>query len=185
MQVVVYPVVGKTTVCSPYGDPRGEVSTHHGIDLCAPMGTPVLAVDNGEVRYGTDPKGGNVALLDSDSGGTAYYAHLSRFEGSNRSVEPGDVLGYVGMSGNAATTLPHLHFELWRATNNYLTYYDPTPLINVAQRFKAPPVASVPRLSNGKAIVYGVGIVTFAGLIAYAVSGRLPKLLAPRSNRHA
>jgi len=168
VQVLVYPVVGKTTVCSPYGDPRGEGRTHHGIDLCAPMAIPVLAVDSGEVRYGTDPMGGNVALLDSDSGGTAYYAHLSQFAGSNRSVDPGEVLGYVGMSGNAATTVPHLHFELWQTTNDYLTYYDPTALINAARHFATPPALSR-SLSTGKAVVVAVGIVGLAALLALAV----------------
>jgi len=170
MRVIVYPVVGKTTVCSPYGDPRGT-GIHHGIDLCAPMGTPVLAVDNGVVRFGSDPKGGTVALLDSDTGGTAYFAHLSATVGDNgRDVEPGDVIGRVGMTGNAATTLPHLHFELWSTTNDYMTYYDPTSLLSTAQHFATPPSGPLPPLSRSKQLVLAAGIVALAGGIAYAIS---------------
>ena len=127
MQVIVFPLATpKFTYCSVFGDPRGT-GTHMGDDICAPMGTPVLAVNNGVVSFGTDPKGGTVALLRADSGGTFYYAHLSATAGdSGRQVEPGDVIGYVGMSGNAATTLPHLHFEMW-PTGAYTSAIDPMP----------------------------------------------------------
>jgi len=81
VRAIVFPVVGPTNICSPFGDPRGEGRTHHGIDICAPMSTPILAPDSGDVRYGEDPMGGHVALVDGDGGGTWYIAHMSAFNG--------------------------------------------------------------------------------------------------------
>lgn len=185
MQIVVFPLaVAKYTICSAFGDPRGNGTTHHGVDLCAPMGTPVLAVNNGVVRFGTDPKGGTVALLAADSGGTFYNAHLSGTEGvSGRRVEPGDIIGYVGMSGNAATTLPHLHFEAW-PTGVYTTYIDPTPMLATAQRFTSPPGAAPGPMSTREAVGVAIGIVVAAGVLAFALSP--PSKPARRSSaRHA
>lgn len=92
---------------------------HHGTDVFAPRGTPLLAVFDGEVRATTDPKGGNVIYLEGVGldARRAYYAHLDSVEaplalGEPQFVNAGDVIGYVGNSGNAATTPPHLHFQL-------------------------------------------------------------------------
>jgi murein DD-endopeptidase MepM/ murein hydrolase activator NlpD len=85
---------------------------HLGADIFAPKGTAVRAVDAGAVRFGTDPLGGNVANLTAADGTRYYYAHLSTWEGASRSVNAGDVIGYVGNTGNAASTSPHLHFEI-------------------------------------------------------------------------
>ncbi len=90
----------------------GHTKAHGGIDIFANMGTRVLAVDDGDVRFAEDPIGGHVFYLKSSNDGTTYYgAHLSAFEGAARTVVFGDVIGYVGDSGNAQGASPHLHFE--------------------------------------------------------------------------
>src|SRR5690242_16762159 len=91
--------------------------THYGNDLFAPEGTPLLAVDDGVVRYGTDPLGGNVANLYATDGTRYYYAHQYAFAhgaspGTSRSVRAGEILGYVGTTGNAQGTPSHVHFEI-------------------------------------------------------------------------
>ncbi|HEX8617009.1 MAG TPA: M23 family metallopeptidase, partial [Thermoanaerobaculia bacterium] len=111
------PVVGITPshLYNSWGDARdGGRRKHKGIDIFAPKGTPVVAVANGIISYiGDQPKGGLCLWLTTDEGASFYYAHLDRwapglFEGME--VHSGDLLGYVGNTGNAKTTPPHLHF---------------------------------------------------------------------------
>ena len=77
--------------------------------MMAPSGTPLVAVDSGSVNFKQTRLGGNSIWLTADNGDRYFYAHLSSFEGSSRGVSKGDVIGYVGSTGNAYT--PHLHFE--------------------------------------------------------------------------
>ncbi|HYR28515.1 MAG TPA: M23 family metallopeptidase [Thermoanaerobaculia bacterium] len=89
---------------------------HRGIDIFAPKGTAVVAVADGIVSYiGEQPKGGQCIWLTTEAGASFYYAHLDRwapglYEGME--VRTGDLLGYVGNTGNAKTTPPHLHFGI-------------------------------------------------------------------------
>lgn len=100
-----------------WGAPRdaGE-RKHRGIDLFAPRGTQILAVADGIISYiGNQPKGGRCLWLATEQGVSFYYAHLERwaaglYEGME--VRRGDVLGFVGNTGNALTTPPHLHFSI-------------------------------------------------------------------------
>jgi murein DD-endopeptidase MepM/ murein hydrolase activator NlpD len=100
-----------------WGAPRdGGKRPHRGIDIFAPRGTPVIAVTEGVISYiGDQPKGGHCLWLTTESGTSFYYAHLERwaagmYEGME--VRRGDVLGYVGNTGNAISTPPHLHFGI-------------------------------------------------------------------------
>ncbi|HKR62790.1 MAG TPA: M23 family metallopeptidase [Thermoanaerobaculia bacterium] len=111
------PVVGirPYDLSNSWGDPRdGGVRKHKGIDIFAPKGTGVVAVADGIVSYiGDQPKGGHCLWLTTENGASFYYAHLDRwasglYEGME--VQTGDLLGYVGNTGNARTTPPHLHF---------------------------------------------------------------------------
>lgn len=94
--------------------------THHGTDILAPAGSPVLAVEKGAAWSDVDNKGGNVAYLIGESGAHYYYAHLQewalKLQGATRAhpwpVEAGDVIGKVGTSGNAAGRPPHIHFQM-------------------------------------------------------------------------
>jgi hypothetical protein len=154
--VTYYPVTGSAKTISGYG-PRGS-SFHYGVDLGAPAGRAVVACVTGSVRYGTDAKGGNVAIVTSTDGTAFYYAHLSAFEGSARKVSAGDVIGFVGMTGNAATTVPHLHFELWPTGSYTPTPPDPTPFLQTAKRSPAQSnSAGVAAANDGTAAVAPAG----------------------------
>jgi len=88
---------------------------HEGTDIFAAHGTPLVACERGVlVRIGTDVLGGTKLWLIGASGTGYFYAHLSAFaEGvaEGKVVEAGDVVGYVGNTGNPATTPAHVHFE--------------------------------------------------------------------------
>lgn len=91
--------------------PGGRV--HRGVDMFAPRGTPVLAPEAGKAVPGTARLGGLVVRLSGESGTYHFLAHLRGYAlPVARPVEAGDVVGYVGTSGNAAGTAPHLHWQL-------------------------------------------------------------------------
>lgn len=104
-------------VRSTFGVPRdGGAREHHGIDIFAPRGTVAVAAAQARVaRVENTPRGGNVVWLRDRRGYSLYYAHLDRQhvrEGDE--VQPGDTIGFVGNTGNAITTPPHLHFGVYR-----------------------------------------------------------------------
>ena len=117
---LAFPVEGRGNgaIQSLFGvDRDGGRRAHHGIDIFAPRGTPVLAATDGTVRsISPNELGGNVVWLsDTERGQTLYYAHLDRqIVTAGQSVERGDTLGFVGNTGNARTTAPHLHFGIYR-----------------------------------------------------------------------
>ena len=77
--------------------------------MISPGGTPVVATENGTTYNKTNRLGGNVIWLTGNSGVKYYYAHLSGWEGPSRTVTKGEVIGYVGKTGN--TSVNHVHFE--------------------------------------------------------------------------
>jgi murein DD-endopeptidase MepM/ murein hydrolase activator NlpD len=102
---------------SKFGAPRDAgARSHHGIDIFAKRGTPVVAAAPGVVnRVNETPVGGKVVWLRDAFGNSLYYAHLdSQAVSSGMRVEIGDTLGFVGNTGNARTTPPHLHFGVYR-----------------------------------------------------------------------
>lgn len=129
------PIVGLTTadLDDNFGDPRdGGVRKHLGIDIFAPRGAQIVAVTDGYVSYiGEQGKGGRCLWLVNDNGTSFYYAHLDRwapglYEGME--VASGSLLGYVGTTGNAVHTPPHLHFQV---VDNDATV-NPYPLLKQA-----------------------------------------------------
>ncbi len=125
---------------------------HHGIDIFAPRGTAALAAADGQVRS-TRPNnlGGNVVWLsDVRRGQTLYYAHLdSHVVTQGQSVRAGDTLGFVGNTGNARTTKPHLHFAIYRSSHGPV---DPYPFIRLVSS-RAPAIgADTSRLGSVAAI---------------------------------
>jgi murein DD-endopeptidase MepM/ murein hydrolase activator NlpD len=132
-----FPVQGLSlrAVQSVFGDPRdGGIRDHHGVDIFAPRGTPVLAAVDGTVRVDTGNRGGQLIWLQDATapattgrrrGRRLYYAHLDDWAVANGDrVRAGDVIGYVGNTGNARTTAPHLHFGVYDRGP-----VDPTPFL--------------------------------------------------------
>jgi murein DD-endopeptidase MepM/ murein hydrolase activator NlpD len=112
-----FPVLmGKHRYSDDWGAPRQNTGAHEGNDIFAPAGTPVLAVTDGILRrVGTARVPGNRLYLYSETGDYYFYGHLSSFEAdarSGRRVKAGQVLGYVGSTGDAEPTPPHVHFEI-------------------------------------------------------------------------
>jgi len=101
-----------------WGGARSEGRKHEGIDIFAKRGTPVLSSTEGVVlRVGTNRLGGQVVWVLGPGGQRHYYAHLQRYGDvhAGMRVDAGKVLGYVGNTGNAATTPPHLHYGIYEA----------------------------------------------------------------------
>ena len=113
----VFPVFGlNARFSSDYGAPRAGTGWHHGNDIFAPIGTPVLAVADGVLsKVGVNTLGGNRLWLKDDLGNTYYYAHLSGYAAhvaDGVRVRGGEIIAFVGNTGQAITTPPHLHFEI-------------------------------------------------------------------------
>ena len=114
----VFPIYGQSSYIDTYGAGRGDVSGgwHHGDDIFAALGSPILAVAHGTVfSVGWNKVGGWRLWLRDDGGNEFYYAHLSAYSPyavNGAIVDAGDVLGFVGNTGDAAGTPYHLHFEV-------------------------------------------------------------------------
>jgi murein DD-endopeptidase MepM/ murein hydrolase activator NlpD len=112
----VFPVVGGASFSDDFGGPRAETGFHQGIDLFSANGTPIVAVHDGTLfRVGWNRLGGWRVWLDDGQGNYFYYAHLSAYSDlahDGAQVHAGDVIGYMGNTGDAQTTPFHLHFEI-------------------------------------------------------------------------
>ena len=92
---------------------------HEAVDIIAPRGTPVLAVEDGQVAklFLSVPGGKTIYQFDPMQQYAYYYAHLDRYAdglAEGALVKQGDVIGYVGNTGNASAGAPHLHFAIFR-----------------------------------------------------------------------
>jgi murein DD-endopeptidase MepM/ murein hydrolase activator NlpD len=104
-----------------FSDARGVGRSHEAIDIMAPRGTPVLAVEGGRIVKLFNSKQGGLTIyqFDPTSTYTYYYAHLDRYAPGlkeGQTVKRGDAIGSVGSTGNAAEDAPHLHFAIFRLT---------------------------------------------------------------------
>ena len=120
-QTLAMPVqdVSKKQVANTWHAPRGNDRLHQGQDIFAPRGTPILSATDGYIiRIGENSLGGQTVSVMGAGGRVYYYAHLDSYA---ESIKEGDyvttkkVLGYVGTTGNAAGTPPHLHFGVYAA----------------------------------------------------------------------
>ncbi len=107
---LVCPVPG-SSFSYDWGFPRSDGRFHEGLDMFAPAGTPVLAPVSGTVTFTSDSLAGNAAVLNGTDTWHYFAGHLSKF-GKKGQVKAGDIIGYVGSSGNADGTSPHLHLEM-------------------------------------------------------------------------
>jgi len=119
-QHLIVPVKGvpRSQVRDNYDEKR-DGARHEALDIAAPRGTPVVAVGDGRVVKLFNSRAGGLTVYQFDPDGrfAYYYAHLDRYADDLRegaSVRRGDVLGYVGTSGNAPPQSPHLHFAIFR-----------------------------------------------------------------------
>jgi murein DD-endopeptidase MepM/ murein hydrolase activator NlpD len=124
----VFPVYGPCSFSDTFKAPRPWIASgwHHGTDIFAQLGTPILAVADGTVfSVGWNDLGGYRLWLRDRDGNEFYYAHLSAFSPfavNGRQVKAGTVLGFMGNSGDAETTPYHLHFEIHPVGLLYLGY---------------------------------------------------------------
>jgi murein DD-endopeptidase MepM/ murein hydrolase activator NlpD len=129
---LAFPVEGRDSraVRSFWGADRDAgARAHQGIDVFAPRGTPVLASADGIAWAGENRLGGTVVFVrDAARGHSLYYAHLDRHAvTTGQRVRTGDTLGFVGNTGNARTTAPHLHFGVYRRGQGAI---DPFPFVD-------------------------------------------------------
>jgi murein DD-endopeptidase MepM/ murein hydrolase activator NlpD len=178
MAIKIYPIAGAPrNICAGYGYrtyANGSVKLHDACDLCAPIGTPDVAVDDGEVSWGTDPIGGNVAVLRTADSLGYYYAHLLDTQSGKRAVQAGDQIGRVGMTGNAQGTIPHTHFQVWPGGQfgpAGTVHPDPTADLLAAEVLSSPGGIVVSSASNlALAALGGATILGAAALGAWAIT---------------
>lgn len=111
---VACPVAGSHYFIDSWGYPRSGGRTHKGTDLMARYNTPLVAMNSGSVRLNSHSLGGIQVYVYGDDGITYYYAHMSKWPSglkSGQRVHKGQIVGYVGDSGNARGT-PHLHLGM-------------------------------------------------------------------------
>jgi murein DD-endopeptidase MepM/ murein hydrolase activator NlpD len=193
----VFPVLGVTSFGDTWGAARATTAWHHGVDIFAPLGSPIVAVADGVLfSVGRNAIGGQRLWLRDRQGNFFYFAHLSAFsdaaaEGAR--VRAGTVIGYVGNTGDAEGTPYHLHFEIHPVSLLSLGYdgaVDPFPYVSAWRRLDgrnagvrsrpAPPAA---------AILLGFTDISSAGGLSSAsvdevaaeppVQGQIPVAAAP------
>jgi murein DD-endopeptidase MepM/ murein hydrolase activator NlpD len=155
----VFPVDGGASYIDTYGANRSDVydGWHHGDDLFAPLGTPVVAVARGKLSLvGWNRLGGWRLWLTDRKGNSFYYAHLAGYARGilkHRQVQAGQVVGFLGRTGDAFTTTPHLHFEIHPSMYDKLGYdgaVDPTRYLHL-WRVVHVPKSEIPQPARLKA----------------------------------
>jgi hypothetical protein len=147
-----FPIVGETHYTDTFGAPRSGGRAHHGVDMMADKMTPVVAVADGTVGWMDNEQGGDCCAmaLKHDDGWESWYIHLNNDTpgtddgqgwGFAPGIEPGvhvfagQLIGFVGDSGNAEAVNPHLHFELHEPGG---VVVNPTPHVDAAIVLDAP-----------------------------------------------
>jgi len=124
---------------------------HHALDILAPRGTPVVAAVDGTIRKLFNSGAGGITIyqFDGDETFVYYYAHLDRYALGIREgirVKRGEVIGYVGTTGNAPEGTPHLHFAIARLPEGKEWWkgeaIDPYPILTT-------PASALPKLASG------------------------------------
>jgi Membrane proteins related to metalloendopeptidases len=120
VRTLIIPVAGspRSALHDMFNEQRGSGRRHEAIDIMAPRGTPVLAADDGTVKklFTSVPGGLTVYQYDPDQRYCYYYAHLDSYASGlheGQSLRRGDLVGYVGTTGNAPKDAPHLHFAIF------------------------------------------------------------------------
>ena len=136
--------VSKRQIADTWHAPRGADRLHEGQDIFAPKGTPILSATRGFVyNIGENNLGGQTVSVIGAGGRVYYYAHLDAYAPGLQigdRVNTRTVLGYVGTTGNAQGTPPHLHFGIYTSSGAI----NPLPLLSD----RTAPPATVPRVTN-------------------------------------
>jgi murein DD-endopeptidase MepM/ murein hydrolase activator NlpD len=132
-----------TDILDTFHQARGGKREHEATDILAPRGTPVLAVDDGTIvkLFWSQPGGRTVYQFDPSEHYCYYYAHLDGYEAhvtEGMHVRRGQVIGYVGTTGNAPPGTPHLHFGITEVGKDKKwwggTPIDPYPLLRASAK---------------------------------------------------
>jgi murein DD-endopeptidase MepM/ murein hydrolase activator NlpD len=197
----VFPVFGTASFGDSFGAPRPDLVSgwHHGEDIFAPLGAPVLAVTDGTLySIGWNRIGGYRLWLRDRTGNQFYYAHLSAYSSlavEGGQVHAGDVIAFVGDTGDADGGPPHLHFEIHPAAILGLGYdgvIAPYPYLVAWRRERdvsfaagrvyvpSGPGPGVPRLpSPGAILLQADDIASASGLVPGALEKALSRSPAP------
>ena len=137
---LLFPLSGidHRAMANSFRDPRPGGRTHEGVDILAPRNTPIRAVEDGVIAKLWNSHDGGTTIYQFDPTGAYvyYYAHLESYasglkEGEH--VKEGQVIGYVGTSGNAPKNTPHLHFAIYKVSEPGHWYHgipiDPYPIL--------------------------------------------------------
>lgn len=108
----ICPIAGPTSFTDTWGAPRSGGRRHEGVDMFAAAGTPVIAPVSGELEHTDTRLGGRSFRLWGNDNTYYYGAHLEGFGQTTGNITAGTIIGYVGNTGNARGTPPHLHFEI-------------------------------------------------------------------------
>ncbi|MEA2428858.1 MAG: peptidoglycan LD-endopeptidase LytH, partial [Thermoleophilaceae bacterium] len=142
-QGFVFPVYGKHNFTDTFGAARADTGFHEGNDIFATAGTPAVAVCDGSLnRVGTLPISGNRLWVKCKTGDSFFYAHLSAFATDSHNgakVTSGQVVGFVGSTGDAEQTPPHLHFEVHPGDGKAV---DPYPFLRAWETRRDVPAAA-------------------------------------------
>jgi murein DD-endopeptidase MepM/ murein hydrolase activator NlpD len=175
----VFPVYGPSSYIDTFGAARSDVTYHHGDDIFGQLGQPLVAVTDGTVfSVGWNKIGGNRLWLLDGQGNQFYYAHLSAFSTAavnGARVKAGEVVGFMGRTGDAEGTPYHLHFEVHPVSFLYLGYdgaVDPTAYLDAWRHQKdlpfpvaagwAPAIPGGPAAPEPGAILLGMTDISSA-----------------------
>lgn len=172
----VFPVAAPVSFSNDFNEGRSGGRLHAGNDIFGERGAPLVAVDDGQLRSGRDPLGGNIVNLYATDGTRYYYAHLDAFtDGTATLLEPpaprmvraGEVVGFLGNTGNAANTPSHVHFEVHPGNG---------PAVNPFPQLQSAPRASDPQMPPTASSFFGsrnalvtAGALALLGLGAWAL----------------
>jgi murein DD-endopeptidase MepM/ murein hydrolase activator NlpD len=152
-----FPVAGPANWYDDWWEPRfsGTFHLHQGNDIVAVAGTPVRAPSDGTLRQSSDPLGGTTVYVTEADGTFYYMAHLSAYapnQVTGQPVKAGEVVGFVGNTGDAVNGGPHLHFEIHP---NGGAATDPKPFLD---QWVADAVANAPQVIAGYLLRGGPGV---------------------------
>jgi murein DD-endopeptidase MepM/ murein hydrolase activator NlpD len=134
-RALTYPVHGVNPheLLDTFHDPRGRDRLHQAVDILAPRLAPVVAVEDGVIARLFTNRGAGLSIYQFDRTGrfVYFYAHLERYADGLHDGDPvrgGQVIGYVGTSGNAPEDTPHLHFAIFVLADQQQRWWEGTPI---------------------------------------------------------